>query len=363
MVVLLLFLLIVRNIETFVLNDVKSFTLSKLSMLSNHNIDDNNNNIKPLSDQERLSNNLNNHNYNKVIGLTLSTLYSLIPNKVDASISSRTRDSLELQRGLVNIGSDDFWYPPYMIGEWNAKMKFIGANFSSNIPLQDLSLNNRVPGFNRYSVIFAPDMGEDINCILRYVELDSHTREDHPHNIRNLIKCFLPDTKVIDAKYSFQKQSNWISSPANKWLINYEDENGYGKINLFTRKRLIDISAGVVETTEFFQQTHERIENNKKSIIQGEYALNWKLRTSASGRDQFVTVDQLRKSTDLEGSLDIYVYLSPTDELYDKEPKKPVGVFSYDISLERIKGNSKNTIYPFVPNDVGPIELNEYFGY
>ena len=34
---------------------------------------------------------------------------------------------------FVNAPSDDFWYPPFMIGKWNTKLKFVGATFSEKV--------------------------------------------------------------------------------------------------------------------------------------------------------------------------------------------------------------------------------------
>jgi len=167
-------------------------------------------------------------------------------------------DALEIndyENTMVNTPSDDFWYPPYMIGYWNTSMIFNGAKFTDKIPLDTLSLNNNVPGFTKYSIIFIPFMGKDIhNLTLRYVQIDSHPREDHPFNIRSLITSFLPDTVVDSAPYSFEKAPNWVYSPSNTWNIAYHDPEGAGSIDLLTRKRANRIYAGAVETIEFFRQ-------------------------------------------------------------------------------------------------------------
>jgi len=168
---------------------------------------------------------------------------------------SHALESSAYENTIVNAPSDDFWYPPYMIGYWNTSMIFNGAKFTDKIPLDVLSVDNNVPGFTKYSIIFAPFMGKDIhNLTLRYVQIDSHPREDHPFNIRSLIASFLPDTVVDSAPYSFEKAPNWVYSPSNSWTINYHDPKGEGSIELLTRKRINRIYAGAVETIEFFRQ-------------------------------------------------------------------------------------------------------------
>lgn len=159
------------------------------------------------------------------------------------------------QSSIINEPSDDFWYPPFMIGYWNTTMSFVGAKFTNKIPLDILSTNNNIPGFNKYSIIFLPELGKDIaNMTMRYVQLDSHPREDHPFNIRNLITSFSSDTIVDDASYHFQKAPNWLYSPANQWTIRYHDKEGIGKVDLVTKKRSIRVFAGTIETIEFFNQ-------------------------------------------------------------------------------------------------------------
>lgn len=166
--------------------------------------------------------------------------------------------SPKYKRGLLNPPNpliDDFWYPPFLIGRWNTTMKFRGANFTSLIPLEKLAQNDNLPGFSKYSVIFAPDMGKEIrDMTLRWAQVDSHPREDHPFNMRSLITAFLPDAIVDSAPYSFQKAPDWFHSPANKWTVKYHDSTGEGTVELSTVKRQLDIFAGIAESSEYIRQ-------------------------------------------------------------------------------------------------------------
>jgi hypothetical protein len=92
-----------------------------------------------------------------------------------------------------------------MIGTWDTRLKFLRAEFTSKLPLETLSEGNRVPGFDEYSVIFAPDMGKDVSMQFRFVQLDSHVREDHSRNSRGLFTAFSQDAVVDAAPYAFQK--------------------------------------------------------------------------------------------------------------------------------------------------------------
>lgn len=260
--------------------------------------------------------------------------------------------------------SDDFWYPPYMIGRWNTSLTFSKANFTDKIPLEVLAQNNNLPGFTKYSVIFAPDMGKDVNFIMRYAQIDSHPREDHPFNLRQRVQAYLPESIIDAAPYAFQKAVNFISYPANKWTIQYHDATGNGTIQLETVKRDYQVFAGAVDSTEYFIQTHyRRSADGFNSKLISEYALNWKLYVPESQRDEFVTIDELRKSNSLVGQMNILLYLRPTSDLYFLAQGIPAGVFTYDVNMSRIPEPIAATEYPFVWDSDGPVELDKYFGY
>ena len=91
--------------------------------------------------------------------------------------------------------------------------------------------------------------------------------------------------------------------------------------------------------------------------------MHWKLSVPASNRNEFIKVEDLARSTEINGNLDFLVYFQPTNDMYLKVPAIPAGVFSYNVSMIRILDPSDNTEYPFVWRDDGPIELDKYFKY
>eukprot|EP01041_Mallomonas_annulata_P000401 gene401-728_t len=283
-------------------------------------------------------------------------ILSTIPTTVRAS--SESADNIEFQKGILNVQSDDFWYPPYMLGVWNSTLTFSGAKFTNLISFEELSKNDNIPGFTPYSVIFAPNMGENVNLLLRFVELDSHPRQDHPYNIRQLIHAFLPDTIVDSAPYYFQKAPDWFRSPANKFTVTYHDPYGSGVINLLTKKRETKYFSGTIDTTELIEQIHYRKflnDSKKPERTVGEYALHWKLSIPASLRNEFVPLEEFGNTQSLVGSLDIYSYIQPSNDLYMKIPGQPAAIFSYKVNMERMDNVSTSSlVYPFVWRDDGP---------
>lgn len=203
-----------------------------------------------------------------------------------ADALDRPIDDKLYHKAIINVQSDDFWYPPYLIGKWNTTLTFDKAIFTEKYSLEELSRDENLPGFTKYSVLFAPDMGKDVNMVRRFAQIDSHPREDHPYNLREIFRAYLGEGATIDsAKYYFQKAPDWFHSPANKWKVTYHDSTGRGEMNLLTQKRNIEVLAGSVETSEFIKQEHIRYDDDnfgrdnfgRGKIVRSDYCLHWKL--------------------------------------------------------------------------------------
>ena len=96
---------------------------------------------------------------------TALLLFSMINSPVAAEALTFPLDNPVYHKAFYDIPSDDFWYPPYMIGRWDTTLKFRGATFTDKIPLDTLSKDDNLPGFSKYSVIFAPEIGKDIESV------------------------------------------------------------------------------------------------------------------------------------------------------------------------------------------------------
>lgn len=184
------------------------------------------------------------------------------------------RSSLLNDKSLLlpsfNTPTDDFWYPPFLLGRWKTELTFDYAEFQpqlDSVPIerlrQSLPALSHDPSDLGALIFQAGYAGKNIpssDLILRFVQLDGHPREDHPYNLKHLVTAFTDKQLTIDkAPYSFQKQYNWIYSPANYWNINYhtdipDQERQEGSIRLETIKRNIFVETGYAETTEFFRQ-------------------------------------------------------------------------------------------------------------
>lgn len=303
----------------------------------------------------------------------------ILPEKTESSSTIASTSSASLSnpawhKAEFNVPSDDFWYPPFMIGNWNADFTFEEAVFSDKVPLDDTSRTNsggEIPGLSKYSILPLSKAGEDATGVkLRFVQLDSHPREDHSYNLRQLAEGFAqsskPGIKVDSAPYNYQKAPDWFHSPANRRDVVFHEDGSQDKMKaeLFTQKRDISTFAGSVETVEFIRQ---KLTMPGQAPKTSDYAIDWQFSVPASLRDEFITVDDLRKSDNIIGRLHIFVYLSPSDDQYNSLSGQPVGVYKYTVNMNREvtkkDRGTKNTVYPFIWRDAGPVELQDYFGY
>jgi hypothetical protein len=93
-------------------------------------------------------------------------------------------------------------------------------------------------------------------------------------------------------------------------------------------------------------KTKTKIES-KTQLSKSYYAMNWRLAVPSALRDEFIKVQDLSKSNTIFGNLNIYVYLEPTNVLYNQAPTLPVGVYTYDVKMDRLD-NSKNYMKPSI---------------
>ena len=85
-------------------------------------------------------------------GLLVSALVSGEGRSVAAESDVKRREEAfldvdALKNDEVNIQSDDFWYPPFLIGEWNT------AKFVDDMPIQELAVSGELPGLLLFLLI------------------------------------------------------------------------------------------------------------------------------------------------------------------------------------------------------------------
>ena len=95
-----------------------------------------------------------------------------------------------------------------------------------------------------------------------------------------------------------------------------------------------------------------------------DYGLQWKLSVPEALKDEFITEFALSQAQTIEGSLDVFVFLQPTDKLYLQLPGKPAGVFHYSVNMVRDKSVPLGKLaYPYLSVYDSDVELQDFFGY
>lgn len=275
--------------------------------------------------------NLNSRLKQNVLSLAVS-LASFPPIVMGA-----TRNDIDnplFEKSLFNFPPDQFSYPAYLAGIWNADFKYQSASFTDQISLKELSRDINVAGFRKYSVAYVPDIGADFTAELRFKNSNQGEMavEDRQFNLRNILQSAMTDRKVIvESTNSGEKGQDGLNNP-NRCTLKYRDIKGSGRLELFSNSRTTQFvpSQEYFRTFENFRQVSIRSnEGEQPSQAVVDYGLEWIYHVSPTADKQSVK--------NILADLKVVSYLVPQDNLYFVRPEKPVGVFSYKVNMKRIE--------------------------
>ena len=102
------------------------------------------------------------------------------------------RDAKLLTKPAGMLAPPEAAWPTWLDGEWRASLSFAGYELPSKdlIPRADLFAEGNVPGFQKCSVAFIPDVGkENVSFPMRWTrDKDNVVREDREFNLRSAIR-------------------------------------------------------------------------------------------------------------------------------------------------------------------------------
>ena len=81
---------------------------------------------------------------------------AFVPTLANA-VDRKTVAKDTFQKALLNMPSQDFFYPPYMIGRWNTTLKFAYANFTDKVSVETLAQVHTV-----YYKMMSPNLIRDL---------------------------------------------------------------------------------------------------------------------------------------------------------------------------------------------------------
>mmetsp|Transcript_22299 Transcript_22299/g.37557 ORF Transcript_22299/g.37557 Transcript_22299/m.37557 type:complete len:333 (-) Transcript_22299:38-1036(-) len=268
----------------------------------------------------------------------------------EARIPARAADKLPsmldnsaFDKSIFNVPPSVTEYPVEMEGTWRTTFTFKGAEFTDSIPFQELSSDVNIPGFRKYSVIYAPDIGSDCVADLKFERRQNYSPivENREYNIASLVSAFTAkDAATVD--------SVDIDQSGNRCSLTYHDVKGSGKVELFTNSRTWKKRQdGIFECQEQIRQYNVRQSNSGRrgtSQVLGDYGLRWVFQPlTAANMDSSSSSSKDARSiqpTGYSGQLMIFSYLQPQDPLYFQRPLKPVGVFVYGLDLKNIDNSN-----------------------
>ena len=111
-----------------------------------------------------------------------------------ASLADRlqSRDALQLSKPIFNVVPPEAAYPAWLDGTWSATLAFGGYELPAKdlISREDLFGEPTVPGFQKCSIAFIPDVGKaNVTFDMRWArDAAGIVREDREENLRSAIR-------------------------------------------------------------------------------------------------------------------------------------------------------------------------------
>eukprot|EP00467_Chlorarachnion_reptans_P023909 CAMPEP_0114503392 /NCGR_PEP_ID=MMETSP0109-20121206/9622_1 /TAXON_ID=29199 /ORGANISM="Chlorarachnion reptans, Strain CCCM449" /LENGTH=321 /DNA_ID=CAMNT_0001681415 /DNA_START=353 /DNA_END=1318 /DNA_ORIENTATION=+ len=165
----------------------------------------------------------------------LNYLYG--PNLEASASSPSLQERLEtksLEKSVFNRVPGEQEYPNWMEGTWKARTTFAGYEFPSRIPKEQLVRDVSIPGFQKLSVAYIPDIGSDHDYSLRYIR-DPITKKiiaDTPSNLKSIIDSYTSNPDSV-------KSVQYDRKNPNRCTIELQQEvtRNAQRIELFTNAR------------------------------------------------------------------------------------------------------------------------------
>lgn len=134
------------------------------------------------------------------------------------------------EKPFFNVPPGRTAFPPQLRGSWRTELRFAGAEFTKQIPTQQLAQDPNIPGFRKYSVAFVPDFGTDCTAILRFAGEGSGgssgvVYEDRAANVKALMEAFMRNERAAVDSIEYDK--------GNRCSLVYHGLSTYSTFNRF----------------------------------------------------------------------------------------------------------------------------------
>jgi len=280
-------------------------------------------NLDPTSFRHQYTTNINKLYATSVVAL--SVFHSTLPViAVDREFINDDR----YVKSMFNLPPAEAFYPNYFEGKWKVKFQFNKADFSNQFQVKELANDLNLAGFRKYSIMAVPDIGKDFETTLSFINRDGKIVEDLVCNTRAIFLDSLLST-VQTIVY------DPVANP-NRVGVQYSDSKGSGKLEIFCNSRTTayDSKTGHFNSlTQYRQSSVRRTLDSQQASSQifGDYLIELDVHSAAvEGRPD------VRNSNKIIGSFRLLSYFQPQDPLFFRRADRPVAIFDYNITYDRI---------------------------
>ena len=251
------------------------------------------------------------------------------------SLSSRlgSRDAKQLAKPIFNVAPPEAAYPLWLDGTWKTTMGFGGYELPAKdlFTREELFAEPTVPGFQKVSIAFIPDVGkESATFEMRFAkDAQGVVREDRVSNLRSAIRGGLGYDAIERVDYKadpmipnpFGVNPNRLSLVFARGLtLNAE------RVELFVNSRETEtVGEDIFITSEYLRQvTFSASKTSVARQVSGEYS-------------HFMTFKRLSDSS-VSANILTAVYAEPLQQerFFIKAPTRPLLIYSHVLRMERV---------------------------
>mmetsp|Transcript_38639 Transcript_38639/g.74071 ORF Transcript_38639/g.74071 Transcript_38639/m.74071 type:complete len:326 (+) Transcript_38639:79-1056(+) len=263
-----------------------------------------------------------------MVGLVATMPAVGLPSQqAEAFLDGRLSDRLErrqLKNNIFNVPPGEMVYPAWMEGTWDVTCEFTGYQFPSRVPKEKITANANIPGFQKLSLVYLPDVGKSPSTYqLRFSPRpsDSKVVEDRAYNLRSVIEGYLGPGLIDNVECSSKEPNRTTVTLKSLATRNAE------RIELFTNSRETD--------TRNSDNAHIAAECIRQVTLgySNEYGVARMLVTDYQNVWTFVPTPN--DSNSISGELVTAGYLQPSEPEYFNVTTNPVVLFSHRMKLTR----------------------------
>eukprot|EP00959_Pyramimonas_sp_CCMP1952_P411101 8614776-Pyramimonas_sp.AAC.1 len=144
-------------------------------------------------------------------------------------------------------------YPTWMAGTWDVRSEFKGYSFPSRVPKGNIIKNPNIPGFQKLSLIYLPDVGKSPSRYQsRFLQVDGAAVEDRAFNLKSVVEGYLGDGLIEQVEYNRNEPNRCTVAFKKLATMNAE------RIELFSNSRETDVrtSDGAFYAAECLRQVN-----------------------------------------------------------------------------------------------------------